>query len=138
MELTNEQIERILVSAPEGATHWQYGYEIYYICGTALPMAKAHINGGWVDYPIYPNMSALSDLREILALRQREHKLVEKSPQASLAEHDAEVSRKAIEDFVDNDLRNAALANGWSTDSSAYEVYGMLNDYAAKIREGGE
>lgn len=70
MNLTNERIEQILAGAPDGATHYYDGH--YYILGI----------GGSYPTRIYKNLKktlidcagyfhALSDLREILTLRQR-------------------------------------------------------------------
>ena len=48
-----------------------------------------------------------------------------------MAEHDAEV----IESFLENQLRSACLSSGWNTDSSAYQVSLMLEDYANQLRQ---
>ena len=47
------------------------------------------------------------------------------------ANHDAEV----IESFLENQLRSACLSSGWNTDSSAYQVSLMLEDYANQLRQ---
>lgn len=52
-------------------------------------------------------------------------------PNQSLAERDAE----DVEKFIDNELRSACLANGWDTESSAYQVSIMLEQYASQLRE---
>lgn len=52
--------------------------------------------------------------------------------QTGLAERDAEV----VEKFIDNQLRTACLANGWDTESSAYQVSLILEQYANQLRNG--
>ena len=45
------------------------------------------------------------------------------------------IEANAIESFLENQLRSACLSSGWNTDSSAYQVSLMLEDYANKLRQ---
>lgn len=69
---------------------------------------------------IMPSGEAKADLRDVY----------DESPQTSLAERYAEV----VENFIDNEIRSACLASGWGTESSAYQVSIMLEQYANQLR----
>ena len=47
------------------------------------------------------------------------------------ANHDADV----VESFLDNQLRSACLSNFWDTESSAYQVSLLLEEYTNQLRQ---
>ncbi len=61
-----QQYKEILEQAPEGATHYHVIMRIYYKFEQAMGMADAYLCGKWEDYPLYPSISALSDLQTIV------------------------------------------------------------------------
>lgn len=136
MTLTNEQIQAILDGAPDGATH----------CTDTVPSmnlyAKVEHLGGfyvslsnrWESYPIYAGIHLLSDLREILTLRQEVERLKAQK---------TEVAARAVESAVE------LYTHKWSNDEELNKVgidilrrgigyiypEGLL-EYAKQLREG--
>lgn len=73
MTPTLEQIKEILANVPEGATHYTNCCDEY----LDYEVDTAYLGGKWVEVRIgaYAEPHDLSDLREILTLRQRVEKL---------------------------------------------------------------
>lgn len=68
--MKTEQIKQILADAPEGATHYHENFKKYFKFKECEWKAKIFINKKWERYPLYPSLRSLSDLREILTLRE--------------------------------------------------------------------
>lgn len=80
--MTNEQINQILDSAPEGATHILVDHEYHVTYAKRYPDSGNwfwfHPYSGWLEFdrmPTTQNIQFISDIREILALRD-ENKLL--------------------------------------------------------------
>lgn len=130
MKLTNEQIKAILDVAPDGATHYTSTAYLRYDSRSWVWWSEVANDWcfvrdeslGWAQH-LSGYHGSLSDLREILELRQEVGRL--KAQQS-------EVAARAVEDAVMN-----TPTHRMKVDERLYHSQKALLDYANQLREQG-
>lgn len=62
-----EQLKQIVADAPKDATHYHAGFEKYYRFSQCEPTAEMYLQGQWEQYPMYPSIQSLADIKTSIA-----------------------------------------------------------------------
>ena len=126
-----QQYKEILEQAPEGATHYHVIMRIYYKFEQAMGMADAYLCGKWEDYPLYPSISALSDLQTIVDQHETIERL--KARVADLESQEMLNDLKALSNARRLIKANKRTSNGRLVMELFGTGMGTARDYARKL-----